>query len=69
MPVENVYKITEGERFWADINGKKAYFITKPSISHTLIDITDIPEAFVGMTVSLSIRRTSANRDIPRIYK
>ena len=69
MPVENVYKITEGERFWANINGKKAYFITKPSISHTLIDVTDIPEACVGTTVSLSIRRTSANRDIPRIYK
>jgi len=68
MPVENVYKITEGERFWANINGRKAYFVTKPAISHTLIDITDIP-AEVGTPVSLSIRRTAANRDIPRVYK
>jgi alanine racemase len=67
-PEDNVYKITEGEKQWADINGKKAYFISKPSISHTLIDITEIPEAKVGTIVSLAVRRTAANSLIPRIY-
>jgi alanine racemase len=69
VPTDNVYKISEGERFWAKIGNKKAYFITKPAISHTLIDVTEIPEAKVQSVVELSIRRTAANRDIPRIYK
>ncbi len=68
-PVENVYQITEGKTYWAEINGKKAYFVSKPAISHTIIDITNIPEANVGSIVSLAIRRTAANAQIPRIYR
>lgn len=67
-PEDNVYRITEGEHQWANINGKKAYFVSKPSISHTLIDITNIPEAKIGSIVSLAVRRTAANSLIPRIY-
>jgi len=67
-PTDNVYKITEGERMWADINGKKAYFISKPSISHTLIDITEIKDAGIGTVVSIPVRRTAANSLIARIY-
>lgn len=67
-PHENVYKFSEGSNYWADINGKKAPFITKSAISNTLIDVTDIPEAEVGAVVSLAIRRTAANARIPRVY-
>ncbi|NLH38873.1 MAG: alanine racemase [Elusimicrobia bacterium] len=67
-PMENVYQITEGQKYWGVINGKIAPFVSKPAISHTLLDITDIQEARLGSTVSLAIRRTAANSDIPRIY-
>lgn len=68
-PMENVYQISEGEKYWGVIDGKVAPFVSKPAISHTLIDITDIHSADVGSVVSLAIRRTAANRDIPRIYR
>jgi alanine racemase len=68
-PQDNVYKISEGVRYWAMIGDKKAPFVSKSSISTTLLDITDIPQAKVGTNVSLAIRRTAANYKIPRIYK
>jgi len=67
-PAENAIHITSGFKYWAVINGKKAYYVGKPGISHTLLDITDIPEASVGTVVALHIRRTAANANIPRIY-
>lgn len=67
-PQENVYQITEGKKYWATIDGKIAHFISKPSISHTLIDITNIPQAKIGTVVTLAVRRTAANSHIPRIY-
>lgn len=67
-PQENAYQITEGKKYWATINNKTAIFISKPAISHTLIDITNIPQAKIGTVVTLSVRRTSANSHIPRIY-
>lgn len=67
-PQENSYRLTEGTRYWAEINGKKAPFAAKSSICNTIIDITDIPEARPGTVVSLAIRRTAANARIARIY-
>ncbi|MEF3280578.1 MAG: alanine racemase [Elusimicrobiota bacterium] len=68
VPNENEYRITEGVKYWGKVCGKNAMFISKPAISHTLIDITDIPEANIGSVVELPIRRTAANSQIPRIY-
>lgn len=67
FPVENTYTITEGPVMWANYKGKKAYFVTKPAISHTLIDVTGMG-ARVGDIVELWVRRTAA-RDVPKIYK
>ena len=68
-PMEYKIRIVSGFRYWAMINGKKAYFVGKPGISHTLLDVSDIPEATVGTVAALHVRRTSANILIPRIYK
>ena len=67
-PMEYKIRLVSGFRYWGIINGKKAYFIGKPGISHTLLDVSDIPEAAIGTPVSLHIRRTSANILIPRKY-
>lgn len=67
FPLENTYTITEGPIMWANYKGKKAYFVTKPAISHTLIDVTGMG-ANVGDIVELWVRRTAA-RDVPKIYK
>jgi alanine racemase len=68
-PTENHIRITSGFQYWGVINGKKAYFTGKTGIVHTLLDVTDIPEARLGTPVALHVRRTAANAKIPRIYK
>jgi alanine racemase len=68
-PTENHIRITSGFRYWGVINGKKAYFTGKTGIAHTLLDVTDIPEAVLGAPVALHVRRTAANAKIPRIYR
>ena len=68
-PTERSIKITAGFVYWGLINGKKAFFAGKCGIAHSLLDVTNIPEAEVGTPVSLHVRRTAANARIPRIYK
>jgi len=68
-PAEPQIKLSAGFRYWGVINGKKAYFTGKTGISHTLLDVTDIPEAVPGTPVALHVRRTAANARIPRVYK
>ncbi|OGR49351.1 MAG: alanine racemase [Elusimicrobia bacterium GWC2_51_8] len=68
-PAERSIKITAGFVYWGLINGKKAFFAGKCGIAHSLLDVTNIPEAKVGTPVSLHVRRTAANARIPRIYK
>lgn len=68
-PTENKIKITAGFRYWAVINGKRAYFTGKTGIAHTMLDVTDIPEARPGTPVALHVRRTAANAKLPRVYK
>ena len=68
-PTEPQIRITAGFSYWGVINGKKAYFAGKTGIVHTLLDVTDIPEAKPGVPVALHVRRTAANARIPRIYK
>lgn len=67
FPLNNTYTITEGQTMWGMIKGKKAYFVSKPAISHTLLDVTNI-DVKVGDVVELPIRRTAANKTIPRVY-
>jgi len=68
-PTENRIRITAGFNYWGIINGKKAYFTGRTGIVHTMLDVTGIPEAVIGTTVALHVRRTAANARIPRIYK
>lgn len=68
-PTENHIRITSGFRYWGIINGKKAYFTGKTGIVHTMLDVTNIPEAVIGTPVALHVRRTAANAKIPRIYR
>ena len=67
-PAEYQIRISSGFRYWGVINNKKAFFISKPGISHTLLDVSEIPEAIPGTAVSLHVRRTAANTLIPKIY-
>ena len=67
-PTEYQIRLSAGFRYWGIINGHRAYFAGKPGISHTLLDVTDIPEANIGTAVALHVRRTSANILIPRVY-
>ncbi len=68
-PTENRIRITSGFRYWGIINGKKAYFTGRTGIAHTMLDVTNIPEAGLGTPVALHVRRTAANAKIPRLYK
>jgi alanine racemase len=68
-PTENKIRITSGFRYWGVINGKKAFFTGRTGIAHTMLDVTDIPEAKPGTPVALHVRRTAANARIPRIYR
>ncbi|MDD5209690.1 MAG: alanine racemase [Elusimicrobiales bacterium] len=68
-PTENRIRITSGFRYWGMINGKKAYFTGRTGIAHTMLDVTNIPEAGLGTPVALHVRRTAANAKIPRLYK
>ncbi|MBP5286634.1 MAG: alanine racemase [Elusimicrobiales bacterium] len=67
-PAEYQIRLSAGFRYWGIINGHKAYFAGKPGISHTMLDVTDIPGVSIGTEVALHVRRTSANILIPRVY-
>jgi alanine racemase len=68
-PSEPQIRFSAGFRYWGLINGKKAYFTGRTGISHTLLDVTGIPEARVGSPVALHVRRTAVNARIPRVYR
>jgi len=68
-PTENHIRVTAGFNYWGLINGKKAYFTGRTGIAHTLLDVTNIPEARPGTPVALHVRRTATNSRIPRVYK
>lgn len=68
-PTESKIKISAGFNYWGVIGGKRAYFAGRTGIVHTLLDVTDIPEAKAGTPVALHVRRTAANTKIPRVYK
>lgn len=58
-----------GKHYWAMHKGRKAPFVGRTGISHSLLDVTGCRGAKVGDTVTLPIRRTAANANLPRIYK
>lgn len=68
-PTEGQIRIAAGFRYWGLIGGRKAYFTGRTGIAHTMLDVTDIPEAKVGTPVALHVRRTAANSRIPRLHK
>jgi alanine racemase len=68
-PTEKFIKLSTGYNYWGMIGNRKAPFVGKSGIAHTLLDVTGVPKVKTGMTVLLPIRRTAANAKIPRIYK
>jgi alanine racemase len=68
-PSERSIKISAGQAYWGIINGRKAPFVGRSGIAHTLLDITGIPGVKIGTPVLLPVRRTAASARIPRIYK
>ncbi len=67
-PKEKNINISAGSNYWGIIKGRKAFFVGKPGIIHTLLDITNVPNVKVGDPVELPVRRTIAPVRIPRIY-
>jgi len=67
-PTDKSIKLSSGFSYWAIINGRKAPFIGKSGICHTLLDISNIPNVKVGDKVLLTVRRTGASLRIPKIY-
>lgn len=62
-------RVDAGFTYWGTLRGRKALFVGRPGIAHTLLDVTAVPGAAVGDPVSLHARRTAANARIPRIYR
>ena len=68
-PTEKFIKISSGFSYWGIINGRKAPFVGKSGICHTLLDIGNIPNVKLGDKVLLPVRRTGASQRTPRIYR
>ncbi|MEW5906464.1 MAG: alanine racemase [Elusimicrobiota bacterium] len=62
-------RVDAGFAYWGVLRGRKAPFIGRPGIIHTLLDISAVPGAAAGDPVALHARRTAANARIPRIYR
>ena len=68
-PAEKSIKISAGQSYWGVINGRKAPFVGRAAIAHTILDVTGLPGVKTGTPVLLPIRRTAASARIPRLYK
>ncbi len=68
-PTDKSIKLSSGFSHWGIIKERKAPFIGKSGICHTLLDISNIPNVKIGDKVLLPVRRTGASQRIPRIYK
>ncbi|KAF0125484.1 MAG: alr2 [Elusimicrobia bacterium] len=62
-------RVDAGFTYWGTLRGRKAPFIGRPGIIHTLLDVSAIPGAAAGDPVALHSRRTAANARLPRLYK
>jgi alanine racemase len=67
-PAERGITLGPGFQYWGMLRGRKAPFIGRCAISHTLLDVTGCPGARVGDPVALPIRRTAASHHIARVY-
>jgi alanine racemase len=57
------------KKYWGLLGGVKTPFVGRVGIAHVLVDVTDAKGAKVGDAVTLPVRRTAANANIPRRYK
>ncbi|HNT96842.1 MAG TPA: alanine racemase [Elusimicrobiales bacterium] len=62
-------RIDPGASYWGVLRGRRAPFIGRPGIIHTLLDVTGVPGAAAGDPVSLHSRRTAAGAKLPRVYR
>lgn len=56
------------KKYWGLIGGVKTPFVGRVGIAHVLVDVTDVKGAKIGDPVTLPVRRTAANANIPRRY-
>lgn len=66
-PAERLIGFGGGFRYWGMRQGVKLPFVGRCGIAHVLVDATDAPDAEVGDTVTLPVRRTAAH-DLSRVY-
>lgn len=62
-------RLDSGFTYWGTLRGRKAPFVGKPGIAHTILNVSAVPGAAVGDPVALHARRTAANAGLPRVYK
>ncbi len=62
-------RVDAGFAYWGVLRGRRAPFIGRPGIIHTLLDVSAVPGAAAGDPVALHSRRTAAGARLPRVYK
>lgn len=67
-PAERLIGFGSGFQYWGMLRGIKTPFVGRCGISHLLIDVTEVPNPKLGEAVTLPVRRTAANSQLPRIY-
>ncbi len=67
-PAERLIGFSTGFQYWGLLRGIKTPFVGRCGISHLLVDVTDVPNPKLGEAVTLPVRRTSANSNLPRLY-
>ncbi|MBI5210286.1 MAG: alanine racemase [Elusimicrobia bacterium] len=68
VPEKRDISLGSGYQYWGMLRGRKAPFIGRAAIAHTLLDASGCPGARLGDEVLLPVRRTAASHHLPRIY-
>lgn len=68
-PAERLIGFGSGFQYWGVLRGAKTPFVGRCGISHLLVDVTDVRSPKLGDTVTLPVRRTAANSQLPRVYR
>ncbi|MBI3552951.1 MAG: alanine racemase [Elusimicrobia bacterium] len=67
-PAERLIGFSTGFQYWGLLRGIKTPFVGRCGISHLLVDVTDVAKPRLGEAVTLPVRRTAANSQLPRVY-
>jgi alanine racemase len=67
-PAERLIGFSTGFQYWGMLRGVKTPYVGRCGISHLLVDVTDVPNPALGEAVTLPVRRTAANSNLPRAF-